>query len=46
MTVEVDMTSDMDAVEDFIAQNLTVDSYDGAINVSNYEVDRVEEGAY
>lgn len=46
MTVEVDITGDMDSVEDFIAQNLTVDSYDGAINVSNYEVDRVEEGAY
>ena len=46
MTVEVDMTSDTDSIEDFIAQNLTVDSYDGAISVSDYEVERTESGAY
>jgi hypothetical protein len=46
MTVEVELGGDMDAIEDFIAQNLTVDSYDSLIQVNNHEVDRVEEGAY
>ena len=46
MTIEVELGGDVDAIEDFIAQNLTVDSYDSMINVNNYEVDRVEEGAY
>jgi hypothetical protein len=46
MTVEIELGGDVDAVEDFIAQNLTVDSYDSLISVNNYEVDRVEEGTY
>lgn len=46
MTVEVELGGDTDAIEDFIAQNLTVDSYDSLIQVNNHEVDRVEEGAY
>lgn len=46
MTIEVDLTSDTDAIEDFISSNLTVDSYDSAIQVTNHEIDRVEEGAY
>jgi len=47
LTVEVDLTSgDFDNVEDFISSNLTVDSYGSEINVTNYEVERVEEGAY
>ena len=46
MTVEVELGGDTDSIEDFIAQNLTVDSYDSLIQVTNHEVDRVEEGAY
>lgn len=46
MTIEVELGSDVDAIEDFIAQNLTVDSYGSEINVSNYEIERTEEGAY
>ena len=46
MTVEVDMTSDTDSIEDFIAQNLTVDSYGSEISVNDFDVERVEEGAY
>ena len=46
MTIEVELGGDTDAIEDFIAQNLTVDSYDSLIQVNNHEVDRVEEGAY
>ena len=46
MTVEVELGGDLDAIEDFISSNLTVDSYDSLIQVTNHEVDRVEEGAY
>lgn len=46
VTVEVELGSDLDSVEDYIAQNLTVDSYDSLISVNNHEIDRVEEGAY
>ena len=47
MTVEVDLASgDFDNVEDFISSNLTVDSYGSEISVNNFEIDRVEEGAY
>jgi hypothetical protein len=46
MTVEVELGGDVDSIEDFIAQNLTVDSYDSLISVNNHEIDRVEEGAY
>jgi hypothetical protein len=46
MTIEVDMTGDLDNIEELISQNLTVDSYGSEISVNNYEIDRVEEGAY
>jgi hypothetical protein len=46
LTVEVELGGDVDAVQDFIAQNLTVDSFDSLISVNNYEVDRVEDGTY
>ena len=46
MTVEVELGGDVDSIEDFIAQNLTIDSYDSLISVNNHEIDRVEEGAY
>jgi len=46
MTIEVELGGDTDAIEDFISSNLTVDSYDSAIQVTNHEVERTEEGAY
>jgi len=46
VTVEVELGGDVDAIEDFIAQNITVDSYDSLMSVNNFDVDRVEEGAY
>ena len=46
MTIEVEIGGDMDAIEDFISSNLTVDSYDSMIQVNSHEIDRVEEGAY
>jgi hypothetical protein len=46
LTVEVELGGDLDSIEDMIAQNLTVDSYDSSIQVTNHDVDRVEEGAY
>ena len=48
-TVEVELTggdSSFDAVEQFIQDNLTVDSYGSEMSVNNFEVERVEEGAY
>ncbi len=41
LTVEVELGGDLDAIQDFIAQNLTVDSYDSLIQVNNHEVDRI-----
>jgi hypothetical protein len=46
MTIEVELGGDTDAIEDFISSNLTVDSYDSMIQVTNHEVERTEEGAY
>jgi hypothetical protein len=46
MTIEVELGGDMDSIEDFISSNLTVDSYDSAIQVTNHEIERTEEGAY
>jgi hypothetical protein len=46
LTVEVELGGDLDSVEDFISQNLTVDSYDSLMSVNNFDIDRVEEGAY
>ena len=45
-TIEVDLTGDFDGVEDFVSSNLTVDSYASEMAVNNFEIDRVEEGAY
>jgi hypothetical protein len=45
-TVEVDLTGDFDGIEDFVSSNLTVDSYASEMAVNNFEIDRVEEGAY
>ena len=47
-TVEVEMGDGygFEAVEEFIAQNLTVDSYGSEMSVNNYEIERCEEGAY
>jgi hypothetical protein len=47
-TVEVELTggADFDAVEQFVQDNLTVDSYGSEMSINNFEIDRVEEGAY
>ena len=47
LTVEVELGGDLgDAIEDFISSNLTIDSYDSLIQVTNHDIERVEEGAY
>lgn len=47
-TVEVELTGgdSFDAVEQFVSDNLTVDSYGSEMSVNNFEVERCEEGAY
>ena len=45
-TVEVELNGDFDNVEQFVADNLTVDSYGSEMSINNYDIDRVEEGAY
>ena len=47
-TVEVELGdgAGFDAVEEFVSQNLTIDSYGSEMAVNNWEIDRVEEGAY
>ncbi len=44
--VELGDGAGFDAVEQFIQDNLTVDSYGSEMSVNNFEVERVEEGAY
>ena len=43
MTVEVDMREGEYDIESLVTNNLTVDSYDSAVSVNNYDVERVEE---
>jgi hypothetical protein len=47
-TVEVELSGgdSFDAVEQFINDNLTVDSYGSEMSVNNFEITSVEEGAY
>lgn len=47
-TVEVELSGGdaFDAVEQFVADNLTIDSYGSEMTINNYDIDRVEEGAY
>jgi hypothetical protein len=47
-TVEVELTGgdSFDAVEQFVMDNLTVDAYGSEMSINNFEVERVEEGAY
>ena len=45
-TVEVDLTQDMDALDDFVQENISIDAYSGELNVTGFEVTQVEEGAY
>jgi hypothetical protein len=46
MTIEVDMREGDYDIDQLVSDNLTIDSYGSEISVNNYEVDRVEEGAY
>jgi hypothetical protein len=43
MTIEVDMRDGEYDVESFVRDNLTIDSYDSAVSVNNYDVERAEE---
>ena len=43
MTVAVDMADGDYDIESFVRDNLTIDSYDSAVSVNNYDVERVEE---
>jgi len=47
-TVEVELGdgAGFDAIEEFVAQNLTIDSYGSELSVNNWDIDRMEEGAY
>lgn len=46
MTIEIDMADGDYDIEDMVRNNLTIDSFGSEISVNDYEVDRVEEGAY
>jgi hypothetical protein len=46
MTIEVDMRQGDYDIEDMVRNNLTIDSFGSEISVNDYDVDRVEEGAY
>jgi Zn-finger nucleic acid-binding protein len=46
MVIEVDIREGEYDIEDIIRNNLTVDSFGSEISVNDYDVDRVEEGAY
>lgn len=46
MTIEVDLAEGDYDIEDMVRNNLTIDSYGSEISVNDYDVDRVEEGAY
>ena len=41
MTVEVDMADGDYDIESFV--NLTIEAYDSAVSVNNYDIERVEE---
>jgi hypothetical protein len=45
-TIEVDIREGDYDLEDLIRNNLTVDSFGSEISVNDYDVERVEEGAY
>ena len=46
MTIEVELDGGDPDLEDLIRNNLTIDSFGSEISVNDYDVDRVEEGAY
>jgi hypothetical protein len=45
-TIEVDIREGDYDIEDMMRNNLTIDSFGSEISVNDYEVERVEEGAY
>lgn len=46
LTIEVDMADGDYDIESLVSDNLNVDSYGGEISVTNFDIERVEEGAY
>jgi len=45
-TIEVDIREGDYDLEDLMRNNLTVDSFGSEISVNDYDIERVEEGAY
>ena len=45
-TVEVDLTMGEYDLEDMVRNQITIDAYGSELNVNDYEIERVEEGAY
>lgn len=45
-SVEVDMADGDYDLESFVSDNLNIDSVGSEMSVNNYDIDRVEEGAY
>ncbi len=44
--VEIGDGAGFDAVEEFVSNNLTVDSFGSELSINNWDIDRCEEGAY
>jgi len=45
-TVEVDMREGDYDLEDLVRNQITIDAYGSELNINDYEIERVEEGAY
>jgi hypothetical protein len=46
ITIEVDMAEGDYDIEDLVRNQISIDAYGSELNISDYEVERVEEGAY
>ena len=45
-TIEVDMAEGDYDIEDLVRNQISIDAYGSVLNINDYEVERVEEGAY
>ena len=45
-TIEVDMAEGDYDIEDLVRNQISIDAYGSELNINDYEVERVEEGAY
>ena len=46
LTIEVDMAEGDYDIEDLVRNQISIDAYGSVLNINDYEVERVEEGAY